>query len=85
MYGKDTVDLQAEDWSAWLSDSSYLTQRVDYIQLSNDNPIVDSIIVYVDQEITDKWSYIQDTHTVQLDFIPNYGSVVEVGYNVYVS
>lgn len=85
MYGKNTVDLQEEDWSSWLSDSSYLTQRIDYIKLSSSSPIVDSIIVYVDQAVVHEWTYIPDTHTVQLGFIPDYGSIVEVGYNVYVS
>ena len=83
LYGKDTVDLQAEDWSAWLSDSSYLTKRIDYIQLSNPEPIVESIIVYVDQIETRSWEYIEETNTVYLGVIPDYGSVVEVGYNVY--
>lgn len=83
LYGKDTVDLQASDWSAWLSDSSYLTQRIDHIALS-DKPIIDSIIVYVDQSSTQSWSYVEETNTVHLGFIPEYGSVVEVGYNVYV-
>ena len=48
LYSKDTVDLQEEDWSVWLADSSYLTQRKDYITLSHDSPIIASIIVYVD-------------------------------------
>jgi hypothetical protein len=85
LYGKDTVDLQSEDWSAWLSDSSYLTQRIDYIRLSEDSPIVESIIVYVDQEAIHDWSYLEETNTVQLGFIPDYGSIVEVGYNVQIS
>ena len=85
LYGKDTVDLQSEDWSAWLSDSSYLTQRIDYIKLSEDSPIIESIIVYVDQEAIHNWSYLEETNTVQLGFIPDYGSIVEVGYNVQIN
>jgi len=83
-YGKDTVDLQSEDWSAWLSDSSYLTQRIDYIKLSENSPIVESITVYVDQSSIHNWSYLEETNTVQLGFIPDYGSIVEVGYNVQI-
>jgi len=83
-YGKDTVDLQSEDWSAWLSDSSYLTQRIDYIKLSENSPIVESITVYVDQSAIHNWSYLEETNTVQLGFIPDYGSIVEVGYNVQI-
>jgi hypothetical protein len=83
LYGKDAVDLQAEDWSAWLSDSSYLTQLKDSIQLSEADPILESIIVYVDQESIYNWSYVEETNSVKLGFIPDYGSIIEVGYNVY--
>ncbi len=84
LYGKDTVNLQDEDWSAWLADSSYLTRRIDYISLSHSDPILESIVVYIDQEIVYDWSYVEETNTVHLGFVPDYGSIVEVGYNVYV-
>lgn len=84
LYGKDIVDIQEEDWSAWLSESSYLTEKKDHIVLSESDPILESIIVYVDQVSTYDWEYIEESNTVQLGFVPNYGSVVEVGYNVYV-
>ena len=77
-------DIKSEDWSVWLSDSSYLTQQINYIVLSEPEPILESIIVYVDQEAIYDWSYIEETNTVKLGFTPDYGSVVEVGYNVYV-
>jgi len=83
LYGKDEVNLQAADWSAWLSDSSYLTQQIDYIVLSEAEPILDSIIVYVDQESVNDWVYVEETNIIKLGFIPGYGSVVEVGYNVH--
>ena len=84
LYEKDVLDIKAEDWSVWLSDSSYLTQQIDYIELSESNPIIDSIVVYVNQEEIYGWSYTVETNTVKLDFVPDYGSVIEVGYNVYV-
>jgi hypothetical protein len=84
LYGKDTVDLGSEDWSVWLSDSSYLTQIKDYIVLSDPNPIEDSIVVYIDHQSTTGWKYNKDSNTVQLSFVPGHGSLVEVGYNVYV-
>ncbi len=83
LYGKDPIDICEEDWSVWLSDSSYLTQLKDFIVLSEPNPILESIIVYVDQEAVHDWTYIDDTNTVKLGFVPDHGSVVEVGYNVY--
>ena len=84
LYGKDVVDLQEEDWSVWLSDSSYLTQQINYISLSEPAPILESIIVYVNQTAVYDWIYIEETNIVQLGFVPDYSSVVEVGYNVYV-
>jgi len=83
LYGKGPLDICAEDWSVWLSDSSYLTQRKDYIMLSEEEPILDSIIVYINQSITHDWKYINTSNKIQLGFIPAHGSVVEVGYNVY--
>lgn len=84
LYAKNVVDLQAEDWSVWLSDSSYLTQTKDYITLSEPEPILESLVVYINQEAIYDWRYIESTNTVQLGFVPSYGAVVEVGYNVYV-
>ena len=84
LYGKDIIDIKEEDWSVWLADSSYLTQRIDYIMLSEQSPILESIVVYVNQEAVHNWSYIEETNTIQLGFVPDYGSVIEVGYNVYV-
>ena len=84
LYQKDVIDLQSEDWSVWLSDSSYLTKLKDYIMLSEEEPILESIIVYVNQVAIYDWVYVEETNTVKLGFTPDYGSVVEVGYNVYV-
>jgi len=84
LYGKDVLDIKAEDWSVWLSSSSYLTQLKDFVELSEDDPVLESIIVYVDQQAIYDWSYIEETNIIQLGFTPGYGSVVEVGYNVYV-
>ncbi len=84
LYNKDPIDICEEDWSVWLSESSYLTQRKDYIELSEPEPILESIIVYINQESIYDWAYDEDTNTVRLGFVPDYGSVIEVGYNVYV-
>ncbi|MDB4337489.1 VWA domain-containing protein [bacterium] len=84
LYNKDILDIKSEDWSVWLSDSSYLTQHKDYIALSEPDPILESIVVYVDQTIVYDWIYIEETNIVHLSFIPDYSSVIEVGYNVYV-
>ena len=83
LYGKDPIDICEEDWSVWLSASSYLTMMVDYIVLSKEDPILESIIVYVDQEAVYDWQYIESSNTVKLGFVPSNGSIIEVGYNVY--
>ena len=84
LYGKDPIDICQEDWSVWLSDSSYLTQLKDSIELSESEPILESIIVYVNQEAIYDWTYIEETNTIQLGFVPDHGAIIEVGYNVYV-
>jgi len=81
LYGKDIVDIQQEDWSAWLSSSSYLTRTKDYVELSQ-VPIRDSIVVYLDNVVTYEWAYNEEENVVYLSFTPNYGSLVEVGYEV---
>jgi hypothetical protein len=84
LYGKDVVDLRTEDWSVWLSDSSYLIQQKDSIALTEVNPIIDSIVVYVNRTIVNGWSYNDVSNTVQLGFTPDPEAIIEVGYNIYV-
>ena len=84
LYKKDPIDICEEDWSVWLSDSSYLTELKDYVALTKDEPVVESIVVYVDKETISGWSYNKDSNTVYLDSVPDYGSLVEVGYKVFI-
>jgi hypothetical protein len=84
LHGKDSIDICDDDWSVWLSSSSYLTERKDSIMLSQ-TPVSDSIVVYVDNNEIRNWSYNESLNIVYLDSIPDYGSLVEVGYNVSVS
>lgn len=84
LYGKSTLDICEEDWSMWLSDSSYLTELRDYIELTEPDPIPDSLIVYVNEEVVSNWIYDESLNLVKFDAPPEYGALVEVGYNVYV-
>jgi len=84
-YHKDPIDICEDNWSVWLSQSSYLTQTRDSIVLSDNSPIVSTLVVYVDQVIISDWVYVEEENKVQLGFIPDYGSLVEVGYEVYVN
>jgi len=84
LYGKEIVDIGKEDWSVWLSQTSYLTASKDFVVLSEENPIEESIIVYIDNEINYNWKYNSDSNSVTLGSVPSHGSLVEVGYNVYI-
>ena len=81
LYNKDAIDICDEGWSAWLSESSFLTQLKDYMELSQ-TPIEDSIVVYINQVITNEWTYSSEKNTVYLTVMPSYGSIIEVGYEV---
>lgn len=82
LYNKNPIDICAEDWSVWLSDSSYLTELKDYIALSESEPIIESIVVYIGGEYTGDWEYLESSNTVKLGFVPDYGELVEIGYKV---
>jgi len=84
LYNKNAIDICEEDWSVWLSESSYLTETKDSVDLSESSPILESMIVYVDNEATYDWQYDEESNSVKLSFIPDYGSLVEVGYKVYI-
>ena len=81
LYNKDSIDICSDGWEVWLSDSSFLTQLKNYIELSQ-TPISDSIVVYVNQAVTHDWTYNSDRNIVYLGFTPDYGALVEVGYEV---
>ena len=84
LYNKSALDICDEDWSLWLSESSFITKRQDSIELTEVEPIVKSIVVYVDGSTTWDWEYVEEINTIQLDFIPDYGSLIEVGYKVFI-
>ncbi|MAF25462.1 hypothetical protein CL634_07800 [bacterium] len=81
LYGKDAIPICGENWEYWLSESSFLTQMISSISLSQ-TPIVESITVYVNHESIYGWSYSEDANMVTLDSVPDYGSLIEVGYKV---
>ena len=83
LYGKGAIDICEEDWSSWLAETSYLTEVKDHITLSEADPILESIVVYVDSEAIYNWEYKSDTNSIKIGFLPSQGSLVEVGYKVY--
>ena len=79
-YGKVGIDI-CSDWEAWLGDSTFLVGEIDYINLSK-TPLEDSIVVYRNSLETELWYYLVETNTVYLDFVPDPGELIEVGYVV---
>ncbi len=83
-FGKDPLGLCANEWSQWLSDSSFLTSKEDTFQLSQ-TPIISSLVVYVDFEVVSygtEWDYDEETNTVHFLTAPDHGQVIAVGYDV---
>ncbi len=83
LYGKDPIDICEEDWSVWLSDSSYLTRYQDFIKLSEDEPISSTIVVYVDGIPSYEWYYNEEMRTVYLNSSPDPGTTTVVAYEVF--
>jgi len=84
LYEKNAIDICEKDWSSWLSETSYLTEIKDYITLSEADPILESIVVYVDEEAVYDWEYKSESNSIKIGFLPDQGSLVEVGYKVYI-
>ncbi len=78
LYGKDGIDI-CSDWELWLSNSTFLTGPVDYINLSY-TPIEDSIKIYIDHIETAAWDYDETSNTVFLHRTPSPGSLIEAAY-----
>lgn len=81
MFGRNPIDLCFDDWSSWLSESSFLTSADVKIFLTAE-PIESSIVVYVNHLRTHGFSYDENENSIHLDFTPDPGSLVEVGYKV---
>jgi len=81
LFGREPIDLCFSDWGTWLSESSFLTSADVKIFLTAE-PIASSIVVYVDHTRTHDFSYDENENTVHLDFTPDPGSLIEVGYKV---
>ncbi len=79
-YGKTGIDI-CSDWELWLTDSTFLVGAQQHVSLTQ-TPLVDSLIVYRNGLETDLWYYLASTNTVYLDFVPDPGELIEVGYVV---
>jgi hypothetical protein len=79
-YGKNAIDI-CSDWAAWLSNSTFLVGEINYINLTK-SPLVESIVVYRNNLEIEDWYYLPSTNTVYLDFVPDPGEFIEVGYVV---
>jgi len=84
LYNKDSIDICGDDWNVWLSESSFITRKIDSISLSEPDPVVESIVVYVEELFTYDWEYVEEENFVQLGFTPNPGEHIVVAYKVVV-
>jgi len=83
-FNKGALDLCFDDWSPWLSQSSFLTSKIDRYTLSQ-KPIIKSIVVYVDFHPINHgsdWIYDASTNTVHFLTVPEHGQIVAIGYDV---
>lgn len=81
IYEKSYVDLCADDWGTWISKMSELTALHDTFTLS-ENPIQESIVVYVNAEKSLQFVYDANLNAVIMDETPIRGSLVEIGYKM---
>lgn len=80
-YGKTPLDI-CDEWEEWLSDSTFLAGEIQHIALSR-TPVEESLIVYLNGIETSLWYYLDTTNTVYLEFMPEQGDLIEVGYVAY--
>ena len=82
LFHKSALDICDKEWSAWVSESSFLTMLKDYVALTR-QPEDGSIKVYVDgNELRSGWVYNANDNIVYLDEMPDYGSYVVATYMV---
>ena len=79
-YGKVGIDI-CSDWEAWLADSTFLVGEINHVNLTQ-TPLEDSLVVYRNGLETTLWYYLPSTNTIYLDFVPDPGELIEVGYVV---
>ena len=78
-FNKRAVDF-CGDWQLALADSSFLLREITHMQLSED-PIEDTIVVYLDGVKQEDWYYLWSTNTVYFEFEIPEASIIKIGYN----
>jgi len=73
------VDICEEDWSPGVSGATTQIEPYESITLTHP-PVVNTIRVFIDGQLSNDWLYVQSTNEVQFTVIPTGGSLVEVGY-----
>lgn len=75
------LDICADDWTPGVTDATSQIEPYEKIELTHP-PVVSTIRVFVNGQISNDWYYTQSTNTVHFDVVPDGGSLVEVGYVV---
>ena len=85
-FGGDWYSICAADWGSQMQDLSENVVNQSTFELSNEDPIEDSIKVYVNGQLVERgWRYDPDTNSVSFDseYVPLPGQTIEIDYAVW--
>lgn len=78
-FGGIVVDICDNDWSPGVADASNQIEPFESLELSL-APYKETIRVFIDQQQSSDWYYVESENTVYFTVIPPGGSLVEIGY-----
>ncbi len=84
-YGGSWYSICASDWGVQLQDlAGEVTGRRNFV-LEEEDPIVDTIEVYVNGQLTTDWEYNEDTNSIVFaeGHIPEEGQTIDIDYAVW--
>jgi len=84
-YGGSWYSICASDWGVQLQDlAGEVTGRRSFV-LEEEDPIVDSIEVYVNGQLTTDWEYDETTNTIVFaeGHVPEEGQTIDIDYAVW--
>jgi hypothetical protein len=74
------------DWGTQMQEIALFLALKSTFQLSEPDPVVDTIKVYVNgQEVTEGWEYVEEHNHIAFnaDSVPNGGDTIEIGYSYW--
>lgn len=80
-FGGQIVDICTEDWSLAVKEATNQMQQIEFYELTHE-PYVESIIVYVDGEVSYDWYYNDVQNMIEFTVIPPSFAEVRMAYLV---